>query len=144
MCGHSFAVKTQLCWQNDSWWRFFPVIKCFLPIRVAFPAEGSADVARAQLLHKHHLCTTFCSVNSTRNITKANREHNGTEIILEFCNTEGKKKKGLFPENKKYVMDYLKVVLNSAKNTIYAKVRRSLISLDIIYPNIERLTYWIL
>lgn len=53
---HSFAGKTTL--GGFFFFFFLSEINGFLPIGLAFPAEGSADVAML-CFSEHHLCTTF-------------------------------------------------------------------------------------
>lgn len=59
-CVHKLCTKAQLCWQMTlgGFFFFLSEIKGVLPIGLAFPAEGSADVAML-CFSQHHLCTTF-------------------------------------------------------------------------------------
>lgn len=83
-CVHQLCTKTQLSWQNDSWWLFFFLseINSFLPKGLAFPAEGSAslNITSAQLLP--------CQQYQTHHWRKCNTQWHRERIILEFSITE--------------------------------------------------------
>lgn len=63
VCAPALHQDTALLakWLLVAFFFFFSLseIKGFLPIRLAFPAEGSADVATLCCFSEHHLCTTF-------------------------------------------------------------------------------------
>lgn len=100
-CVHRLYTKAQLCWQNDSWWLFFFLseIKGFLPIGLAFPAEGSADVAML-CFSQHHLCTTFAM--STLPETSLKQVQPTTAQRKDYSRVlyHRKLSPGLSPENK--------------------------------------------
>lgn len=67
---------------------FLSEINGFLPIGLAFPAEGSADVAML-CFSEHHLCTTFaCQQYQKHHWSKCSTQWHRERIILEFSITE--------------------------------------------------------